>query len=160
MANTVRQKILSTLSSDLAKITIANGYNNTIQNVYKKYMDIDNVCYPSLWFGFSQETRSQLNEDNSQLTCTLQVPVVGYIEVQSDTSNAGTLTDASENLIQDLQNCINQFKTQSCTLNSIKGILKWNITKIDPYLDDVMNKGIIVVLVEIVYIDDKTTANQ
>jgi hypothetical protein len=155
----VRQAILQTLATDFNKITTANGYNYDINAVYKKFKSIGEVTeFPAIWFGLNGEDSEAIDEKKSILKTTLEILVVGYISVaEFDIDTNATLSDEAEKFIQDFKSLIQQYKSNSTALNSITGILNWNVKSVEPYLDDKNNIGEVHCSIEVQYLENAST---
>lgn len=150
-----REAILNRVFIDLQKISVPYGYTNTIKNFYKKYKSIGELNaddLPAIWIGIENETRENSDSGRNWYSNTLNLLVVAYLQISN---SENSLTDLAETIIRDITDCLHQYKVESSTLHTITGVQSWNIKEIEPYLDDKNNKGIIVLQLEVKYIENE-----
>ena len=151
----IRQQILYLLKTDFAKITVANGYNNTITNIKKGVIELKETNDTHiLGYFFGEETRE--DEINETQICNL--PLAVYIEFKH-TQDAENLTDKAENYIKDLEMFFRRDTTKvvpttTCSALRIAQVIRYDIKTIPPYMEG--GDGIVAMIINIKYISSKT----
>ncbi len=147
--NSIRQKILSKMEQCLSYIKTANGYHNTVKQIYKGFRSLNQTNeYPILFYGLGSENVENTSEDHSlnMMKCE------AYIGVYFQSSD---LTDEYEQWIRDLKRFIMQDRNVSddkfLLLNEVDYISSWNITEIQPYMDYDKNIGSLLIMFDIEY---------
>lgn len=155
----IRQALLQTLATDFGKIQTSNGYNYNVKSLFKKFTSITEVKeFPSIFFAFDRADSEIIDESNDILLTKADILIVGYVGINNyDASNSATLTDEAEKLIQDIKSLVHQYKSNSTTINSLKGVQGWYIKSVEPYLDDKNNKGSVVLILEVKFIESVET---
>src|ERR1700730_6525182 len=112
----IPESILSSLKTDLAKITTANGYQNTLLTPYKGFLPANNTnedlkpCY-------FLENGNTISHGAAYNYGTIQA--ILHIAVLFTADNAeGSLTDKCESILDDLL----KWKNQDCTIGSITNV--------------------------------------
>jgi len=147
--SSVRQNILTKLKQCLPYITTANGYTNTVKNVYKGFKSLNQINeYPVLFYGLGAENVENTSEDMSLNLMKCEA----YIGVYFQSSD---LTDEYEQWIRDLKRFILQDRNISndkfLLLNEVDYISDWNIREIQPYMDYDKNIGSLLIMFNISY---------
>lgn len=150
-----RKDILDEIVDTLASISTSSGYNTNVQTVYRKYREPDNNTYPTLWVGLGAETREQNYDDQWLYDIELEVNIVGYTRAEEDPNDEGFLTDASEDLIEDICKCVESMQLKGVA----RGIQTFGVRSIEPYLDDVNNTALIVVNLFVKLVYDESLSN-
>lgn len=147
-----RQWIVQTLYNDLNKIKVINGYNYDIQEVYKNYINPENIPIPAIWFELIAESKNNESESRRFFNSQLTILIGAYTSIPNN--ELRNVADCSEKMIADLMACINKVKLQSSTLDTFPSKIKWDIKSIEPYLNPEL-QGIVEnrIFVNIEYLD-------
>jgi len=151
MNNTVRQKILNNLTTELLLINTANGYNNTIAEVKKGYFpttSINNFPTASVYFG-PDIMQSQI-EGYTYGDSDLDVVVLVYINSPEEEQ-----VDAAEEMIEDLYRFFNRDESipaaYTSTLEEITYVQNYKVVEANPYVAGNKNISSIGILIKINY---------
>lgn len=99
------REILSALKTLFEGITTGNGYNNTIQKVYRAPQSVTNMPeIPGVEMLDGEE--DPIPETNQSYRSTLTIPITAVVECDSDDSRTGTASDAIQDLIEDFKKAI------------------------------------------------------
>lgn len=147
-----RQWIVQTLYNDLNKIKVINGYNYDIQEVFKNYINLENIPIPAIWFELIAESKNNDSESRRFFNSQLTILIGAYTSIPNN--ELRNVADCSEKMIADLMACINKVKLQSSTLDTFPSKIKWDIKSIEPYLNPEL-QGIVEnrIFVNIEYLD-------
>ena len=105
------QTIIAALYADLAKITVANGYANTITKVFKGYPG-DNFTLPIAYFILGDDTAKPITEN--YIFGEYELTVVVGIKYRVD-AKLGNITDQQEINLKDLDDWVTGVKgTDKC----------------------------------------------
>ena len=150
-----RTDLLDEVVENLASISTATGYNTNVQAVYRKYREPDNSTYPTIWVGLGVETREQNYDDQWLYDIELEINVVGYTRADEDPNDEGLLTDASENLIEDICKCVESMQLKGV----VRSVQTFGVRSVEPYLDDTTNTALIVINLFVKLIYDESLSN-
>lgn len=160
MENSFREEIISKLKTGLLDISTTNGYATTIKEASSKIMGINDAAQlPSAHFWFGGEGADVDNEDPRYEQLELELNLVVFIEVNTDISKSGLLTDQAEKIIKDISKyfyrdeSINSSKvSQLHTIKTDNSRMNYLvISQRTPYLDYQNNKGAIHFIIKILY---------
>lgn len=146
---TVQNKVIDLLKT----ITTGNGFNNTVQLVTKRYMDVDKIgSYPSVVVQRGQWSRSWADASKALFKTTARLAVIGYVNGNTDTTDSGKLTDLLDSLSQDVENCIADNTNEILSVDD--GAKSLLVTTGYPLLDDVDNFGAFILSLEVEFYHD------
>lgn len=162
-----RQYIIEVLENELATlIQTTNGYENSIQRVFRKGKNISEIKeneFPAIWFGVETEDNQprwiardetgkvtapgKLNSSGNtspEMLKKISFLISGIVKTGADINDTGLLTNAIESLRRDLEAFFHRKGDQLITssLNDIDGVEISFISKTEPYPDDKINKGL------------------
>lgn len=151
MANSKRKTIMNYLrDTTLAHMQVANGYNYDVQTNKRGFLEMDSPpdsAFPAVFISSSLENRENITVQNTQ--CRIQVLFEGYVKNSSGTTG---LQQNIDDLVEDLTRALERDRT----LGGLTA--KWlEIKSIKCDESDDQAYGGVAVVVEIVYVGDKTT---
>lgn len=167
-----QRAIITLLEQEIATaITTANGYYNTVAKVIRKSKDLDEITeFPTVWFQIEGETReitnlaTQENERNVTFEYPEYIPKIKKklsllmcvaIESEVDIEDEGLLSQKADIVAEDIDDYFHNNKPVSCGLNSIDWVQVYFVQRVEPILDDKLNKGSIAFRIYIEYIDNE-----
>lgn len=147
--SSVRQNILTKLNQCLSYVKTANGYDNTVKQIYKGFRSLNQTNeYPVLFYGLGSDIVENTSEDTSLNLMKCEAYIGVYF-------NSSDLTEEYEQWIRDLKRFILQDRNISddkfLLLNEVDYISSWNITEIQPYMDYDKNIGSLLIMFDIEY---------
>jgi len=150
----IRRQILDNLVDSLSNISQANGFNTDVVEVSKKFIDPESVQSPNIFVSLGKESRQQVKDEQFNYDCQLDAELLISIGIRTDIEDQGTLSDAAEDIIEDIDDYLehNKVSDYCCTLNQIEGMQSFGISEIEPYLDDTSNRTYIIVTISITYL--------
>lgn len=114
--------VKSALATDLATITVANGYNTTIDTVFKvpKFLkDVDPTKLPAFSVFLTNAPAKEFDEAN--IGCDLIFTIIAYTFVEQDIDETGDLEIALFKMYEDVIKLFNSMcSTQK--LDEVQGI--------------------------------------
>lgn len=155
-----RKQVHDALIAALQTITTTNGYNSTIQQVYKKDVDISTVTSFPAVACFAGITGKQQDSGDQKLYYARSMFIArGFVSAAADASGAGLLTDAYDSLSQDIQNCLMQWSENSAAWLTLEGtstgaIKNLNLISDDPVFDFKNNRAWFDVMFMIEWVHD------
>src|SRR5689334_5329686 len=98
----IREVIISTLKTDLQKITTANGYNLNVKEVNNYFRPITQIKssdnLPAVYFDLTAENLVKAGDNSiardfeNAYACSCQALITGYVSISTDTSESGLLS--------------------------------------------------------------------
>jgi hypothetical protein len=163
MATSKRQTILQAIETTLQGITVAGGYNNDIgasqvSLKFRSYDDPATTEFPQLIIVSGDSLYTAIAPDRytsgrSQQTLDgWQIEVLGYVHVETDTADEGLITQALEDLVQDVLKAI--FANEDLGLSYV---CHTGLRAILPYMDFENNIGVVHIILEVKYDFKRTT---
>lgn len=94
MSTPARQAILDNIETTLQSITVANGYDVTVDTVEREVKEWDSVGAGSLpWLGFMPEAERLEYQPGGVMRVTLPVAVVGHVNATTASDRCDKLSD-------------------------------------------------------------------
>lgn len=129
----VRGDIIDNIKTELTKITVANGYNQTVALVesdkLKAPEELGPEEFPALFIIDSSELKGAGDIDSVE--CTLEIIISGYIKRVLDTDD---LQDLRRKLQNDVEKClmVDEFRNHKAIKTQCTKIMTDNMTT-EPY---------------------------
>lgn len=143
----MRQNILDKLRTDLAAITTGNGYNYTINKVYRERKSIDEVNHNELPATFLQPLMERsLKTSDYLLENKWQIGLVYILKCAKDTDDSGTREETVEKVITDIRGKVYSRTSQIYTLD-LESLI---VSEVDSYdlSDDLI---LVTFIIDVVY---------
>lgn len=135
----MRQIILNTIITDLARLNKANGYSHDAPAASKYYSALDDVSVPP---GVNVYCSSQQNTPvESGLESTLKINILTHLQTDTDVNKEGLMTDEIESWIYDYwkffthPSCAGSDSSKTSTLWNVDGVTYYYISAVEPYYD-------------------------
>ncbi len=143
----IPESILSSLRTDLAKITTANGYQNTFLTPYRGFLfgGNSNEDLKPFYFAGESDTISVVSAYNYGV---IQLKLNISVLFTSDTAE-GSLTDKCETILNDLL----KWKSQDCSIGNIANVDFFYIQNQNRVFDWAQNSGTASIAILIQYRD-------
>ena len=149
----INRKLHDKLIDLLSTITITNGYNNTVQKVTKRFIDLRKCAsFPIIMVERGTWSRTWDDESRQLYKTTATFGILGYVKTDSDTDDIGLLTEAKDAFEQDIEDCLlNSVNSLIAVDDGVQTVLTANG---DPLLDDEERMGTIFFTLVIEYIHE------
>ena len=153
--SSVRMNILDKISECLKFMTTANGYHNTVKQVYKGFKSYNQINeYPVLFYGLGAETTEHVSETFTTMYQKCEAHIVVYFQ-------GSDLTKEYEEWIRDLKRFIMQSSdisnNKTLQLNEVNYVDSWVMRDVQPYTDYDKNIGTVWITFDINYTEGTET---
>ncbi len=155
---TIREAILNLFSTDLLKITAANGYNNTITSCHPVFRELSRVTsFPQVNYFFGRERIEPASEDMRATKNALPLVILVHIQEDTDITQSGIITSSSESWVSDFKHFFDTTGAAGCELfKEVPGIDGYYISLIEPYSDTGANRQTVGIELTIEYTETVT----
>ncbi|MFI5250799.1 MAG: hypothetical protein ACHQQQ_00080 [Bacteroidota bacterium] len=102
-----RREIQEKLIDILETITVSNGYHHDVAAATKKLKGIEQISsFPELCVIEGEQVFHITSEEENLYEVTSTFSVIGYVKVGTDADDAGILSDACDDLLEDIRDAL------------------------------------------------------
>lgn len=151
----MRTDIKNQIIASLSRISTAAGYNNDIALITKRLMSHEKLGgrYPALSVLTGQVNKTPDDSGVRVWQCSATFIVVGYIKADTDITDSGLLSDAADDLMEDIERALLTDSTLSHTADS--KMLFYVLQTEQPYLDFENNRGEVAVILGVNFLHEE-----
>lgn len=139
-----RKQILQNIVTVLQGITVANGFNNDVQEVSRNFKDwtqTENFPRINVLPGLEQiKAEIHQQDDVTNFSDPLSFRLVSYVKTAEDIDDSGVLADAIEDLIEDIKKRL--YTNVKLNLSFVE---ETAVDSVDAYFDWTENIGVIII---------------
>jgi hypothetical protein len=144
-----RREIHDSLINTLKTITISSGYHQNVVSVTKRMKEIEMVhAFPALSVIEGEQVFQNVSEDENLYEATASFSVIGYVKTDHDATDAGLLSAAADDLIEDIKDALMRNTSVLFTQTSAKNM---RFVSDEPLLDYQNNWGYVTVNFVVTY---------
>ena len=144
-----RREIHDSLINILKTIAISSGYHQNVASVTKRMKEIEMVpAFPSLSVLEGEQVFQNISEEEDLYEASASFSVIGYVKTDHDAADAGLLSTAADDLIEDIKDALVNNTGTLFTLTSAKSL---RFVSDEPLLDYQNNWGYVTVNFTVTY---------
>jgi hypothetical protein len=144
-----RREIHDEVIDILKTITVTNGYHQNVSAVTRRMKEIEMIhSFPALSVLEGEQVFQSISEEENLYEATASYSVIGCVKTDHDVNDAGLLSDAADDLIEDIKDALMDNMEALFNASPAKSL---RFVSDEPMLDYENNWGYVSVIFTVTY---------